>query len=125
MKASAGSATLSSSNSEGAQAPRGPVPALAGDATSPEHSGLDSRPPHLGLGKGQAGVGTEPALTMNKTTVPCTKRCRCFLAWRGGCGVGQGGGGWLWRGCSLLWPFGAGSLWVKAGGFARQVPLSP
>lgn len=34
-------------------------------------------------------------------------------------------GGWLWRGCSLLWPAGAGSLQVKAGGFASQEPSSP
>jgi len=95
-KSSAGSATSSSSASEGARAPRGPVPAPAADAHQPaaQWSGLSSHPT-WGLGKGQAGVGTERALSVNKNTVPRTAWCRRFPARRGGCGAGTGGDGSL------------------------------
>lgn len=87
----------------------------------------------LGLGRGQAGVGTELALTVNKNPVPCTLWSWCFPARQGGCRVEKGDGGslqgqlegWRWKGSSMLWPFSAGSLWMEAGGFESQVPLSP
>lgn len=77
------------------------------------------QPPHLGLGKGQAGMGPELALTMNKNCVPCTERCRRFPAWRGGCGAEKGGGGSLqgrwWVALDGLRPVVAVQCWHPSG----------
>lgn len=72
---------------------------------SPEHSDWTLWPLHLWLSKGQAGMGTELALSVNKSTVPCTEWCSRCPAQQGGCAIGKGVSGslngwhgWLWRG---------------------------